>query len=99
MKKDELIAKARERGIEITDEQADKYITLSDEELENLAVTGGGLFCNGPKYKLVPNEKAETCEYFDAANINNKNRLCRLCMKSVFDEETKELFCQNQAAW
>jgi DNA-directed RNA polymerase subunit RPC12/RpoP len=41
MKKEDLIKKAAERGMTITEEQAEKYVNLSDEELENLDVSGG----------------------------------------------------------
>jgi hypothetical protein len=41
MKKDELIKKAAERGITLDETQAEKYINLSDEELENLEISGG----------------------------------------------------------
>jgi hypothetical protein len=41
MKKYDLIKKARERGITIDETQAEKYITLSDEELANLEISGG----------------------------------------------------------
>ncbi|MDR0987617.1 MAG: hypothetical protein LBL98_08010 [Ruminococcus sp.] len=41
MKKEDLIAKAAERGILLDEEAAKKYINLSEEELENLSVSGG----------------------------------------------------------
>jgi rubrerythrin len=40
MKKDDLIKLAADRGINLSEKQAEKYTELSDEELENLA--GGG---------------------------------------------------------
>ncbi|MDR0987615.1 MAG: hypothetical protein LBL98_08000 [Ruminococcus sp.] len=52
MKKEDLIAKARERGIDLSDEQAEKYINLSEDELENIAggftvyPNGGANFCD-----------------------------------------------------
>ncbi|MDR0904502.1 MAG: hypothetical protein LBM59_07710 [Ruminococcus sp.] len=55
MKKEDLIKKARERGITLTDEQAEKYINLSEEELENI-VGGGGLvddICTEPYMDII----------------------------------------------
>ncbi|MDR0903698.1 MAG: hypothetical protein LBM59_03615 [Ruminococcus sp.] len=45
MNKESLLKKARERGITLDETQAEKYVNLSDEELENLAVSGG---CGDP---------------------------------------------------
>jgi DNA-directed RNA polymerase subunit RPC12/RpoP len=44
MKKEDLIKKAAERGITLDETQAEKYINLSDEELENIA--GGVGLCS-----------------------------------------------------
>ncbi|MDR0975045.1 MAG: hypothetical protein LBL80_05085 [Ruminococcus sp.] len=49
MKKEDLIKKAAERGITLDEAQAEKYISLSDEELENLAVAGGGICDKDPE--------------------------------------------------
>ncbi|MDR0904499.1 MAG: hypothetical protein LBM59_07695 [Ruminococcus sp.] len=40
MTKEDLIKKAAARGITLTETEAEKYLNLSDEELENIA--GGG---------------------------------------------------------
>jgi hypothetical protein len=57
MKKEDLIKKAAERGITIDETQAEKYINLSDEELENLEVSGG---CGGGT-ELTEEEKNRQC--------------------------------------
>jgi hypothetical protein len=46
LKKEFIIKKAAEQGYSITEEQAEKFSTLSDEELENLNLAGGG--CGDP---------------------------------------------------
>ncbi|MDR0987613.1 MAG: hypothetical protein LBL98_07990 [Ruminococcus sp.] len=42
MKKEELIKKAAERGFALSELQAEKLTELTDEELENLDISGGG---------------------------------------------------------
>ncbi|MDR0987622.1 MAG: hypothetical protein LBL98_08035 [Ruminococcus sp.] len=44
MKKETLIKLAAERGVKLDESQADKYLELSDEDLENLEAAGG--VCN-----------------------------------------------------
>ncbi|MDR0987523.1 MAG: hypothetical protein LBL98_07530 [Ruminococcus sp.] len=41
MKAEDIMKKAAERGITIDAAESEKYVNLSDEELENLSVSGG----------------------------------------------------------
>ncbi|MDR0975054.1 MAG: hypothetical protein LBL80_05130 [Ruminococcus sp.] len=66
MKKEDLIKKAAERGITIDETQADKYISLSDEELANLDIAGGKCARYNSNYGLtVYGEEADGCPYFE----------------------------------
>jgi hypothetical protein len=47
MKKEEILAKALDRGIILSDEQAENYTKLTDEEL--LSVSGGNNISVAPK--------------------------------------------------
>ncbi|MDR0904498.1 MAG: hypothetical protein LBM59_07690 [Ruminococcus sp.] len=77
MKKEDLIKKAHERGIAIDETQADKYIALSDDELENLAVAGG---CNEKyRHKLDNINYAQTCTKFVSAKPSNEGLKCTYC--------------------
>jgi predicted Zn-ribbon and HTH transcriptional regulator len=83
MKKEDLIKKAAERGITIDETQAEKYINLSDEELENIA--GGWGVCSvirvyscnkcwhefEVEYTGTP-DKAVTCPKCKSENVSYK---------------------------
>jgi hypothetical protein len=111
MKKEDLIKKARERGITIDETQAEKYITLSDEELANLAVSGGG--CNPPQ-KLspvppnsvridYPNHGYNCLGFIDKTpKLDYAYRTCEFCGHSVkcyVGELETALFCTNTSVW
>ncbi|MDR0987611.1 MAG: hypothetical protein LBL98_07980 [Ruminococcus sp.] len=67
MKKEELIKKAAERGVVLDEAQAEKYTELSDEELDNLSVSGGG--CGTPDGKKIDDKTyAAKCAYFNRKN-------------------------------
>ncbi|MDR0987619.1 MAG: hypothetical protein LBL98_08020 [Ruminococcus sp.] len=96
MKKEELIAKAREKGIELSDEQAEQYITLTDEELENIAGGSGQLFCEDPPaggVKIADKNQAQTCRYYRTQY--NMARSCENCdfVKFVRTVFASDLYC------
>ncbi|MDR0904496.1 MAG: hypothetical protein LBM59_07680 [Ruminococcus sp.] len=103
MKKDDLIKKARDRGIAIDETQADKYITLSDDELENLAVAGG---CGEDGKRVAPNE-AKTCAYFvrRADSTDSDPVKCNYCLHCYTKERTVRgleysyCYCQSKEAY
>jgi hypothetical protein len=72
MKKSELIKKAAERGITLDETQAEKYINLSDEELENIA--GGG-----------DNPCTEKCSQGISEHYFWKTSTCNNCAKHFLD--------------
>ncbi|MDR0987623.1 MAG: hypothetical protein LBL98_08040 [Ruminococcus sp.] len=100
MKKEELIKKAAERGITLNEEQAESYINLSDEELENLAVSGG-CFDFLIKYD-TPEEtmrkKAGGCSYYEDAK-KMPHRSCLNCTKffeyEAGPDHTHTIYCQH----
>ncbi|MDR0975056.1 MAG: hypothetical protein LBL80_05140 [Ruminococcus sp.] len=90
MKKEELIKKAAERGIDIDETAAEKLLHLSDEELANIAGGGCGdppadtrVFGDdlSPSDLIVINDldrAAASCEFaspLDGATVTN----CTLC--------------------
>ncbi|MDR0904497.1 MAG: hypothetical protein LBM59_07685 [Ruminococcus sp.] len=83
MKKEDLIKMARERGIEIDETQADKYITLSDEELENLAVAGGIDRCQPSKgsVRVEDVNKGKRCSSYSKKDDENDGT-CLSCKHS-----------------
>ncbi|MDR0987610.1 MAG: hypothetical protein LBL98_07975 [Ruminococcus sp.] len=102
MKKEELIAKAHERGITLTELQAEKYIELSDEELENLEASGGEL-CPGNGFrKLVSGSEAVGCKFFDSITDNKQNIHCNNCKKvslSTTGHSVYLIYCTCEEKW
>ncbi|MDR0987607.1 MAG: hypothetical protein LBL98_07960 [Ruminococcus sp.] len=98
MKKEELIKKAAERGVTLTETQAEKYVAISDEELENVA---GGLLC-GFKREVTRAEqtRAETCPYFSRHYSHTTDFLCCRC-NFYFDDgyPTVKHYCTKEEAW
>ncbi|MDR0975053.1 MAG: hypothetical protein LBL80_05125 [Ruminococcus sp.] len=100
MKKEDLIKKAAERGITLDETQAEKYINLSDEELENIASGGSGP-C-GFKQKVDP-KKAINCIYYVLCN-DGTVRTCYNCAHADSERDdwagsSFTLYCTNEAAW
>ncbi|MDR0975050.1 MAG: hypothetical protein LBL80_05110 [Ruminococcus sp.] len=69
MKKETLIKKAAERGITLTESQAEKYVSISDEELENLDISGGRNICE---------DFGVSCEKY-VMRYSGLERACRTC--------------------
>ncbi|MDR0904501.1 MAG: hypothetical protein LBM59_07705 [Ruminococcus sp.] len=98
MKKSDLIKKAAEQGVALTEEQAEKYVNLSDEELENLDIAGGG-FC-GFKKEITDGNKALTCRYYSVFDPKRSVQICGNCSHARIDSETlSSLWCTLEEAW
>ncbi|MDR0975051.1 MAG: hypothetical protein LBL80_05115 [Ruminococcus sp.] len=96
MKKETLIKKAAERGITLTESQAEKYLALSEDELANIA--GGANDCtqktNLPDcFGMVKDHKIEIineaaaaayCGLFSPEIKNPSNNFCSNCASSVY---------------
>jgi hypothetical protein len=99
MKKEELIAKAAERGITLSEEQAEKYINLSDEELENIAGGGDDSWCPKEKpfniYDELVKVACNCSSYLSSGKVNI--RTCTNCQHFVSVTEVEggayELAC------
>jgi hypothetical protein len=81
MNTDDLIKKAAERGIALDRETAEKYTSLSDEELANLDISGGAGDCNESKLYPIGDmiKEAENCPYFELNNTDITTRKCIRC--------------------
>jgi bacteriocin-like protein len=98
MKKEDLIKKAAERGITLDETQAEKYITLSDEELEN--ISGGGSNLCGFKQEITDGNKALTCKYYSVFDPKRSVQICGNCSHAMIDSETlSSLWCTLEDAW
>jgi hypothetical protein len=97
MKKEELIKKAAERGITIDETTAEKYVNLSDEELENLDVSGGG--CTGSPFSKVSRDNF-CSKYVKGWDINLPTcKPCELCSKSLpVNDGTNPTYCVYQCS-
>ncbi|MDR0987606.1 MAG: DUF2624 domain-containing protein [Ruminococcus sp.] len=97
MKKEELIKLAAQRGVTLTETQAEKYASISDEELEN--ITGGGLIC-GFKREITDGNKALSCSYYSVSDPKKAVQICGNCSRAVIDSETLTgLYCTFEEAW
>ncbi|MDR0903699.1 MAG: hypothetical protein LBM59_03620 [Ruminococcus sp.] len=101
MKKEELIRRAAEHGISIDETQAEKYINLSDEELENLEISGGACGDPPPPHQLFPVERAANCAYYEKTGnpLKNSCQFCKYSGGTVNTDVGKVVKCTNQAAW
>ncbi|MDR0975047.1 MAG: hypothetical protein LBL80_05095 [Ruminococcus sp.] len=108
MKKDDLIKRAAARGITIDESQAEKYLTLSDEELENLAIAGGTPCSEKIGFrKSVPYPKrAQVCKDYRLGNntyFGPPN--CIACTHAETAPVTTQngletaIYCTNYDAW
>ncbi|MDR0975049.1 MAG: hypothetical protein LBL80_05105 [Ruminococcus sp.] len=108
MKKEELIKKAAERGVTLSEEQAEKYLTLSDEELANIA--GGGSCVKRddiPQNSIridYPNHGYNCPGFIDKVPKSDyPYRTCEVCGHSLscFNGAnlTQELYCTNLSVW
>ncbi|MDR0987614.1 MAG: hypothetical protein LBL98_07995 [Ruminococcus sp.] len=99
MKKEELIAKAAERGITLTESQMENYVAISDEELENVA---GGILC-GFKREITDQTIAENCSFFKRWYDDKRTTdfLCCRCenLRSDMVKGVKKYYCINEEAW
>jgi hypothetical protein len=99
MKKEDLIKKAAERGITIDETTAEKYVSLSDEELENINVSGG---CEKPpdgSVYIEDKNRAKNCAYYDREHYVTDT--CTSCRSCVVVEEFPRVgvYCTNPAPW
>jgi hypothetical protein len=108
MKKEDLIKRAREHGITLSETQAEKYINLSDEELENLAVAGGTPCTSkiGFKKHVQYPKRAQVCKYFELNNTYFGAPNCEGCkhaeVESVWDgfgNPAISIYCTEYDAW
>jgi bacteriocin-like protein len=101
MKKEDLIKRAAAQGITLTEEQAEKYINLSDEELANIAGGGSGP-CRNDRRVLDGNE-APNCPYYkDAQPIPSHAVHCGFCEYTrylVNDNGIWTNYCFNTATF
>lgn len=98
MKTDELIKKAAKHGLIIDAATADNYVDLSDEELENLDISGGDNKCGGDKDGAkIANLKddAENCPHFEVANPEFPNRKCNRCKHMVLKGGELKGYCKH----
>ncbi|MDR0904495.1 MAG: hypothetical protein LBM59_07675 [Ruminococcus sp.] len=102
MKKEELIKKAAERGITLTDEQAEKFSVLSDEQLEGFAVSGGRVI----KHSSISDEElenivggADICgESFSKPVTNERAKNCEYFdSASIFNETRVCRACKSSS--
>ncbi|MDR0975055.1 MAG: hypothetical protein LBL80_05135 [Ruminococcus sp.] len=102
MKKEELIAKAHERGITIDEAQVEKYVKLSDEELDTIAGGAGrtpvfGEMVYDDSFALINNADiaAMICGNWHAANqMPGMKKNCWSC-DFYGNYETGQIFCSN----
>jgi hypothetical protein len=99
MKTEELIKKAAERGVTLDEATAEKYCNLSDEELANLDISGGG--CKNPtptSKRIIDNlDEAATCIHYDSTLFLTRTGMCLDCFKYFYDPETKNHYCTYTA--
>jgi hypothetical protein len=107
MKKEDLIKHAAARGITLSETQAEKYINLSDEELENIA--GGTASCTEKKgfrhYVQYP-KRAQVCRFFEFNNTYVGAPNCQGCKHADVESATDGLgnpgvsiYCTEYDAW
>ncbi|MDR0904208.1 MAG: hypothetical protein LBM59_06210 [Ruminococcus sp.] len=72
MKKEYIIKKAAECGITMDEKTADKYVNLSEEELENLDISGGACGDGNAKTETDKTETAKNANLtYDPRRSNN----------------------------
>ncbi|MDR0987616.1 MAG: hypothetical protein LBL98_08005 [Ruminococcus sp.] len=111
MTKEAIIEKAAARNIILSEEAAEQYVNLSEEELENLAVSGG---CGGGSStepavssKIIPDPVAQikTCPFYEREsyypNKSEYNNSCDSCKYKSFTVKMTgtAYYCNNKDAF
>ncbi|MDR0987621.1 MAG: hypothetical protein LBL98_08030 [Ruminococcus sp.] len=97
MKKETLIKLAAERGITLNEEQAESYINLTDEELENIAGAGKYVKDLFPIYGT----EANRCNSYKPKEYDETDMKCCYCEFYITKTDgcgNWNTYCWNESA-